>query len=148
MSSVQPSDILSVIGVFLTLVGLLGSFFFVHLSDWYRKILSLSTKWDINKYGDDPDQKASRRECRYEVEELASWTTLITSLVVTSFVLLVFWFSLALWRSVPAKNDAWIYIGAAGVVFLLIYIGMTIGLLGMGYRKIIKIRREITSKNT
>jgi len=106
MSPVQSSDALSMIGFFLTLVGLLGSFFYVHLSDWYREVLSLATKWEINKFGDDPDQKAGRRECRYEVEEVASWTTLITSLVVTGFVLFVLLLSVVLWLAEPQKSDS------------------------------------------
>ena len=146
MSPVQSSDALSVIGFFLTLIGLVGSFFYIHLSDWYRKVVSLATKWEINRYGDDPDQKAGRRECRYEVEEVAGWTTLITSLVVTGFVVFIFLLSVVLWLTEPEKSDAWAYIGIAGVGFLLVYLGMTAGLLVAGYCKATKVRGEIREK--
>jgi hypothetical protein len=66
------ADALSVIGFFLTLAGLLGSFFYIHLSDWLREVLALETKWRINAVGDEPDQRAARRECRYEVEQAAN----------------------------------------------------------------------------
>ena len=146
MSPYQPSDALTIIGFFLTLIGLLGSFFFVHLSDWYREVVALVTKWRVNRNGDAPDQKAGRRECRYEVEQLANCVTLITSLSVTSFVLFVFLLSLALWIAEPQRSDAWVYIGLAGLAFIVLYLGMAIGLLAVGYSKATKLRREIKTR--
>ncbi len=129
------ADALSVIGFFLTLVGLLGSFFYIHLSDWLREVIALETKWRINAVGDDTDQRAARRECRYEVEQIAGWTTLLTSLVVTVFVAFIFVLAVILWRAQPEKSAAWIYIGWAGAGFMLIYLGMTVYLLSRGYVK-------------
>jgi MFS family permease len=146
MSQVQSSDALSVIGFFLTLVALLGSFFYIHLSDWYRDVLALVTKWRLNRYGDDPDQKAGRRECRYEVEKVTSWTMLITTLVVTGFVIFVFLLSAILWLAERHRSDAWAYIGIAGVGFLLVYLGMTFSLLIAGYYKVTRVRDDIKSQ--
>jgi hypothetical protein len=146
MSQVGSSDALSVIGFFLTLIGLVGSFFYIHLSDWYRKVVALATKWEINRSGDDPDQKAGRRECRYEVEEVAGWTTLITSLVVTGFVVFMFLLSVVLWLTEPERSDAWAFIAIAGVGFLFVYLGMTVGLLVAGYSRATKVRAEIREK--
>jgi len=146
MARVEPSDALSVIGFFLTLIGLVGSFFYIHLSDWYRKVVALATKWEISRSGDDPDQKAGRRECRYEVEEVAGWTTLITSLVVTGFVLFMFLLSVVLWLTQPERSDVWAYIAIAGVGFLLVYLGMTVGLLVAGYARAGRVRAEIREK--
>lgn len=128
-------DALSVIGFFLTLVGLLGSFFYIHLSDWLREVLALEIKWRINAVGDEADQRAARRECRYEVEQSANWTTLLTSLVVTAFVIFIFFLALSLWRAQPEKTAAWTYIGWAGGGFMVIYLGMTGYLLIRGYVK-------------
>jgi hypothetical protein len=142
MASTTATDALSVIGFFLTLVGLLGSFFYIHLSDWLREVIALETKWRINAIGDEADQRAARRECRYEAEQVASWTTLLTSLVVTAFVLFIFVLAVNLWRTQPEKSDAWNYIGLAGIGFLAVYLGMTIYLLGRGY---IKARRTLST---
>ncbi len=136
--TVASTDALSVIGFFLTLVGLLGSFFYIHLSDWLREVIALETKWRINAVGDETDQRAGRRECRYEVEQVANWTTLLTSLVVSAFVIFVFVLALILWRAQPEKDAAWIYIGYAGAGFMAIYAVMTGYFLVRGY---IKARR-------
>lgn len=146
MAGVQSSDALSVISFFLTLVGLLGTFFYIHLAEWYRDVLALETKWEVNKSGDDPDQKAARRECRYEAVQMASWSTLVTSIVITVFIGLVAALSILLWWTAPAKSDAWTYIAMAGLGFLAAYLGMTISLLVLGYRKAHKVKRLVTPK--
>jgi len=133
--TIAGSDALAVIGFFLTLVGLLGSFFYIHLSDWLREVIALETKWRINSVGDEPDQRADRRECRYEVEQAANWTTLLTSLVVTAFVIFIFILAQSLWRAQPERTAAWNDIGWAGAGFMVIYLGMTGYLLIRGYVK-------------
>jgi|GEM_PF-1107304 len=142
-ATVASTDALSVIGFFLTLVSLLGSFFYIHLSDWLRDVIALETKWHFNEFGDEADQKAARRECRYEVEQAAGMTTLLTSLVVTAFVIFIFVLGVLLWQAQPEKSVAWTYIGLAGAGFMVIYIGMTIYLLGSGYRKARRLRSTV-----
>lgn len=132
-ATLTSTDALTVIGFFLTLVGLLGSFFYIHLSDWLREVIALETKWRINRAGD--DKAAARRECRYEIEQVANWTTLVTSGVVTFFVIFVFGLGWNLWQAQPEKSVAWTSVGLAGLVFTVIYLCMTGGLLWSGYRK-------------
>jgi hypothetical protein len=136
-------ETLSVIGFFLTLFGLLGSLFYIHLSDWLREVLALETKWEINRTGEESDQKSGRRQCRYEIVPLASWHVLATSLVVTAFVLFIFILSLLLWLGQVNKSIAWFYIGYAGIVFMLIYLSMTVYLLIWGYSKARRLWKAI-----
>jgi hypothetical protein len=143
MPTLSPSDALSVIGFFLTLVGLLGSFFYIHLSDWLREVIALETKWETNESGDLDEQRTARGQCRYEVEHLGNWTTLWTSLVTSAFVIFIFVLSLLLWLYQPDKNLAWQYIGLAGLAFMLVYLGMTLFILIYGYRKARTMRAEI-----
>ncbi len=143
MNLSTPADTLSVIGFFLTLVGLLGSFFYIHLADWLREVLTLETKWQVNQFGDEDDQKAARRACRYEVVQLANWTTLVTSLAVSGFLLLIFILGTILWAAAGDKSLAWAFIGWAGLVFMLIYLGMTIAMLVLGYRKARQVQIEV-----
>jgi len=77
MAAPDSTEALSVIGFFLTLVSLLGSFFYIHLSDWLREVVALEAKWDVNKIGTDRDD--AQIECRYEAEKAASWATPLTS---------------------------------------------------------------------
>ena len=144
----QSSDALSVIGFFLTLVGLIGSFFYIHLSDWFRDVITLKVKWDTNKSGDDQDQKISRRECRYEIEKVGGSTTLISSIVMTLFISLVTILSIIIWITQPEKSDVWIYIGIASVGFLLIYLSMTGYLLINGYSKTRALKKDIAEHFT
>jgi hypothetical protein len=144
----DPSQVLSILGFFLTLAGLLGSFFYIHLSDWYREILSLQVKWEMNKAGDDPDQKAARRSCRYEAEQYASWTTLATSLAVTIYIGLIGVLSLLIWQQQPVDNPLSLYIGIAGGVFLAVYLGMTAFFLIAGYTKVRRLRSEVIQRLT
>ncbi len=145
MKAFQPSDALSMFGFFLTLAGLLGSFFYIHLGDWYRQVLALRVKWEINKLGDDPYLKAGRRECRYEAEQIASgvMATLITSIVVTLFLLLIAVLAALLWLAEPDKSGEWMYIAIAGVGFLAIYLTMTSFFVIAGYSMAFKVRGEV-----
>ncbi len=146
MTSVSSSNALSVIGFFLTLVGLLGSFFNIHLGDWYREVLALTVKWQVNRFGDDPDQKAGRRECRYEAEKAAIPVILVTTGAVTCFVLSVSVLSIMLWLAEPSKDRAWAYIGIVGVCFLFLYLALTLGFLVTGYTKARQVLRAVQEK--
>jgi hypothetical protein len=146
MAAAQSSDALSIIGFFLTLAGLLGSFFYVHLGEWYREVLALEVKWRLNRAGDEDDQKAARRECRYEAEQMANWTTLVTSLVVTGFIVLVSVLSLVMWLDQPSKSDAWWYIAVAGLAFLAIYLAMAGFFVVQGYRKARQVHQEVRER--
>jgi hypothetical protein len=143
MPATQSSDALSIIGFFLTLAGLLGSFFYIHLGEWYRDVLALEVKWRLNRAGDEDGQRAARRECRYEAEQMASGTTLLTTLVVTAFVLLVSVLSLVMWLNQPGKTDAWWYIAVAGGAFLIIYLLMAGFFTAKGYRKARQVRQQV-----
>jgi hypothetical protein len=57
----------------LALASLLGSFFYIQLSQWLRDILALSEKIDLNKQQGDSDQKKAIVECRVEMRRLSSW---------------------------------------------------------------------------
>jgi len=135
------TDALQVIGFFLTLVSLLGSFFYIHLSDWLREVIALDTKWRINKTRD--NRRPLRFQCCYEVEKVADWTTLVTSVVVIAFVIFIFVLGANLWLTQPEKSAEWTYVGLAGVGFMFIYVTMTVYLLGRGYRKARQLRTEI-----
>jgi hypothetical protein len=140
VAAVAAADALQVIGFFLTLVGLLGSFFYIHLSDWLRDVMALATKWRF--YKDADDRWDAKLECRYEIEQVANWTTLITSLFVSAFVFFIFYLGLQLWLAQPSKDVAWTYVAWAGCSFLTIYVVMTGYLLSRGYLKARTLLKE------
>lgn len=140
IAQVASADALSVIGFFLTLVSLLGSFFYIHLGDWLREVIALDTKWRINTNGD--DRYDAQLECRYEIEQIANWTTLVMSIVVTGFVVFIFYLGSQLWLAEPDKNIAWMYVGQAGPGFFIIYIVVIASLLSYGYCKARKLLKK------
>jgi hypothetical protein len=143
-AAVASTDALQVIGFFLTLVRLLGSFFYIHLSDWLRDVMALETKWRFNK--DAADGWEAKLECRYEIEQVANWTTLITSLFVSAFVVFVFYLRVQLWLTQPDKDVAWAYVAWAGCSFLAIYVVMTGYLLARGYLKARTLLKQAIEK--
>ena len=53
----MPTNPLSVVGLMLTLSSLLGSFFYLQLSQWVRDILAVKSKSDLNKFAGVADEK-------------------------------------------------------------------------------------------
>ena len=54
---------LSMVGLMLTLAGLVGTFFYIQLSGWLRDVQALHAKIDLNKLGNTDDNKKAIREC-------------------------------------------------------------------------------------
>lgn len=133
MNGIASTDALSVIGFFLTLVSLLGSFFYIHLGDWLREVNALKTKWDLNNEGSQPERRAARRECRYEIGHVDTKTTQLTSRVVSGFIIFIFILGLILWLAQPERDIVWICVAGAGLGFMGTYLGMTCHLLRNGY---------------
>lgn len=143
MSEDESGNFVSLIGLFLTLVSLLGTFVYIRLGDWYRETRALEIKWELNIAGDDPEQKAARRACRYEIEQVVSLATLWNSLGVTIFIIFITILSFSLWRTQTTSSTAGGYILAAGSGFLVLYLVMTSSFLVAGYQKARRIRKEI-----
>ena len=80
----------SVIGIYLTLTGLLGTFFYIHRSNWLRDFLRLKAKWDNNKRGTDAQQKTAIRECRFELKGLFNHIPFVVSFVLSAFIWLLY----------------------------------------------------------
>ena len=142
MTTAQPTDALTAISFFLTLAGLLGTFFYIHLGEWYRDVQALAVKWEINKLGEEESEKTARRECRYEAEQMAGWTILTTSIAITLFIILIALLSIILWVLNPDRGIAWVFVGIVGIAFLVAYLLLSGYFLILGYRKARKIWRE------
>lgn len=84
------SKVISTIGIYLTLTGLLGTFFYVHLSNWLRDLFRLHAKWENNHLLTDDGQKSAIRECRFEIKGLFNHVPLLTTLVISGFIWLLF----------------------------------------------------------
>jgi hypothetical protein len=86
MTSPNP---LTTVGLMLTLASLLGSFFYIQLSQWLRDVVALRMKVDLNKLEGTEAQKRAIVECRIEHARLTAPLTYAVNGVVILFVLFV-----------------------------------------------------------
>jgi hypothetical protein len=126
-----PANPLSVVGLMLTLASLLGSFFYLQLSQWLRDILALRQKLDLNKLQGDDNQKKAVVECRVEYRRLASWHSYAVNIVVILFVLFVLGLGLRMIRLAQA-DPLYCYVHLGLNVFGLVFIVLATGLLAIG----------------
>ena len=122
---------LTTVGLMLTLASLVGSFFYIQLSQWLRDILALRQKVELNRRQGDETQKRAIVECRVEYRRLANWQTYVVSLVVIGFVVFVVVTGL-LMVGHAAGDPMEPYIRTALVVFLILFVVLASGLLGFG----------------
>ena len=136
------SNSYSVIGIYLTLAGLLGTFFYVHLSNWLQELLKLQAKWRQNKRGTDDSQQAAKRECRFEIKEHFNHVPFVVACVVSLFICLLWADSSKMLA--PATSDTLV----SGLkrmldVFMVLYFALTTYLLGHGFLIGWRITREL-----
>lgn len=130
-------DAVTTIGLFLTLVSLLGSFFWVSLTAWLRDLVALKAQASYFKNRGNQEELA---KVRHQVAGLGDWTTYATTLAVLAFgvVLLVS----ALTLTADIKGDLGARLLAALWIFLVLFVVLTLTLLGRGYGLVKKIRTE------
>jgi hypothetical protein len=135
------SETLSAIGFFFTLTSLLGTLFYVQLSNWYREVLELKSKFELNQYGD--DNKKARLECGFQIKRLYNYIPLLVSGVLTVFLLTIGGLSVRLgYLTYPFPYILYYYL-AASIVFLVIYLSLTIFFLCKGYSVGRKLSAEV-----
>src|SRR5690348_5233297 len=94
---------LTIVGVMLTLASLVGSFFYIHLSQSLRDLLALRRKTELNKLASDEYQTKAIVECQVEYTKHAACHTYIVNLAVIAFVVFVLVDGLAMIQH--AKTD-------------------------------------------
>ncbi len=129
----------TVVGLYLALVGLLGSFFWVSLSSWVRDLVSLKARAEHHTTGAGDAQE--RLKVKHEVKGLGDWTTGATTLAVSAFVL--FLLAKALDLANNATGDLNDNLESALWFFLTIYIVLTLFLLGRGYWLANQIKHQL-----
>ncbi len=144
-----PSDAISIAGLYLALVGLLSTFFFVQLSQWANGILALQGKWKQVK-GRTPkdDFFDARLDCYYQAIQASAPWTFLGWLVVTLFLLLVTAFELRLQSNLQPADIGMVslYVTVPTLTFVVIYLLVSVALLIIGYRTAGQLRTD-TEKN-
>ena len=136
---------LSLLSPLLTLAGLVGSFFYIQLSQWLRDLLALRQKIELNRFAGDEAQKRAIVECRIEYRRLATWHTYAVNLSVIGFVLFILVLGLLMIRS-AAADPMYDYLATALWVFLVLFVGLASGLFWLGHRKAQEIGAILESR--
>jgi len=126
----------------LTLAGLLGSFFYLQLSQWLRDILALRQKAKLNEAGGDESQLRALVECRVELERLSTWHSYAVNLVVIAFVIFVLFLGLHMIEGV-STDPMYGYVHLAIVVFLVVFVVLSGGLMALGYSNAREVKKSL-----
>lgn len=142
--AITSSELTSTIGFFLTLTSLLGTFFYVHLSNWFREILELKSKYDENSVGDER-RKQARIECRFQLKRLLNHVPLLVSVVITVFILVMLYLVFEMVSSMPSRPAIINYYVPAFLCFLGTYIVLTTYFLVYGYTVALRLRTRMNA---
>jgi predicted PurR-regulated permease PerM len=129
----MSEKMLNVLGLFLTLFGLLGSLFAIHLSNWFRELLALDQKFEQNKNRDNDEEKKAVRECRYKLRELYNHVTATVSAILTVFLMFVFWRGEKLITSQATPDPVVSDLALVASAFFIVYLFLTLFFLTRGY---------------
>ncbi len=136
-------DETTTIGLMLTLVGLLASFFWVSLGAWMRDLVALRSEAKYWQPIDGPDAKKERAGIRAKADGLGEFTTGLTTVVVLGFG--VFLLIRALQLTTHLQGDLASSLESALWVFLVILVVLTLFLIIRGYRLVAEIKRLVAS---
>ena len=142
-AKLNASDVTATIGFMLTLVGLIGTFFYVHLSTWLREILELKSKYELNSVGNSETRKEGILECKYQLRRLFNHIPVLVAAVISFFIVEVVLIAKNLISAVQPQPPVVPYYQSAAKYFLIIYFGLTLYLLLHGYIVALWLRSKL-----
>lgn len=136
-------DALSVSGFLLTLAGLIGSFFAIHISDWLRDILAISTKANRYKHNTSQEETFALYDIEYEVERLQNNVIYIVSLTVIAFMVIcvsaILFLVISAW---DCSVEAYVIL-IATLIFGTTFTGLYIYMLKRGRRAVADVSETV-----
>lgn len=137
-------DAISIASLYLALVGLLATFFFVQLTQWLNSINATEAKWKKVEGRSKTEFLNNYLECYHESVQYSSNWTFISWIAITLFLIIISIFEEVLRFNLDIKSNQIIcyYVAWPGLIFLFIYIVLSIVMLSMGYKKAKKIKQE------
>lgn len=139
------ADAIGIASLYLALVGLLSTFFYIQLGQWLNGIRGTEAKWSqVSGPGDKIKLYEKRLECYYEAVQYFSVWTGLGWLGVTVFLIMMGVFLEVLRSSLQPTDAVYIrfYVGIPSYVFLGIYIILSLLMLFTGYIKAGRIKRD------
>jgi hypothetical protein len=134
------------VGLMLSLAGLVGSFFNIQLSQWLRDLLALEQKADLNKFQNDEPSKKAIVECKIELAKLNSPHSYFVNLLVLLFVVFVLVNGLFM-ISTAAADPLYVHVNVALWVFLAFFVFVSAWLTCSGARAASRAKSAIERKS-
>lgn len=129
------SDTVGIASLYLALLGLLSTFFFIHLGTWLAEISGMKAKTDFLTTKPKAEYTSEKLEAFYVSSGHSSFWILFGWVIVTGFMGIIVTFLEILRRSLPtAQADTmWRFVAVPGLIFLAIFLVASIFMLVRGY---------------
>jgi hypothetical protein len=140
----NTGTIIGLVGVYLTLVSIIGSLFFVQLAGWYRQIVMTESKW--LRFGLDARATDKHVECYLEALDEAGPQPLIGSTLFVAFLLIMFVFSVLVSSSYSGDTKVTRFLLLPLYIFSALIFVVCAAYLSIGYPKVKRLLLEIKIK--
>lgn len=134
----------AIASLYLGLLGLLSTFFSVHLGEWLNSIHATESKWNQVRNRQPKDQFFSERlGCYFEASSSAAPWTLVGWCAVTLFLVVILCFAEYLRSLLPPEGSSLVFrlVHIPCYFFFGVYFLLSLAMLIIGYRKARTIRQ-------
>jgi hypothetical protein len=138
----NEGTVISIVGFYLSLIGLLGSLFYLHLGNWLKQIGTTKEKWNQFKTRND-DKKI---ECYLEAYDEKSWQPLIGFVLLTIFMAIIVLFGEQIKSLLPLGTNVSFFLYYPMYIFFTIYLIASGLYIVKGYWTARGLYNEIDSK--
>jgi hypothetical protein len=135
--------IISILGFYLSLTSLLASFFFVHITNWYLRIVAVQVSWDQVRSVDD---RSAWIDCLIKGRVERSPQPFFVFLLFGGFLGTLAYFADAIRRRKPIDPSLVDFLYTPGTIFLGIFVVVSLVYLAAGYLKVFRLTADIERK--
>ncbi len=143
--AISIDNAVAIASLYLALVGLLSTFFSVHLGEWLNGIQATESKWNQMRNRQPKDQFFSERlECYFQAASSAAPWTLVGWCAVTLFLVVILCFAEYLRSLLGPEASSMLFrlVHIPCYLFFGVYLLLSLAMLFIGYRKSRSIRED------
>jgi len=138
------TSIVSILGFYLSLTSLLASFFFVHITNWYLRIVAASVSWEQVKLIE--QGRAQWVDCLIKARVERSPQPLFIFLLFAIFLGTLAYFAYEIQFDNPINVNLVYFLYRPGSIFLVVFYVVSIVYLIVGYVKVQDLVSEIEAQ--
>lgn len=139
----QTGNVISILGFYLSLISILGSFYYIHLGNWVKQIQTTKMKW--NQY-ESRNQEDKKIECFLEVSDEINKQPLFGFIFLVIFMIILGFFAENL-KSIPTtENKIWNFLYFPEYIFFGFFFVISVAYLIYGYSTAISLYHDIEQK--